>query len=174
MAGIQQSINAAIGTAAKAAVAAKGLKEAEKAAEAKSAEEARKAAETAQKEQKRQASENLKAIDAVEPYRATALKEKGAEAQVAESEGQSAEISKKIEKQRQKLQDPSLSARQAAGHKGYITRMQEAKARVEEQAEARRYQRDLLRKRKEVLASIHGEAWKRLGIDPEGGMKNGE
>lgn len=174
MANIQSSINAAIGSAAKGAVAAKGLKEAEKAAEAKSAEQAKNEALEAQKAQKQANAENLRAIDAVEGYRSTALKAEGAAQSLAESQGQSAEIQSKIEEQRQKLSDPSLSVAQKAGHKGYITRMREAQSRVDEQAEARRYQKELLEKRMEVLRSIHGEAWVRLGIDPEGGTKHGD
>lgn len=173
MAGIQSSINAALATGARAAVAEKGLKEAEKAAEAKSSEQAEKASLAAQKEQKRQAGENLRALDAVEGYKETSAKAEGAQSLVEESQGQSAELQSKIEEQKQKLQDPTLSKGQRAGHKGYITRMQQAQARVQEQEEARRYQRDLLEKRKEVLRSIHGAAWKRLGIDPEGGIGNG-
>lgn len=166
---IQSSINAALGTAARASVAEKGLQEAKKAADAKSAEQAEKAALEAQKEQKRANAENLRAIDAVEGYRQTAQKAEGVGQVISDLGGQSAEIQAKIEKQRQMLQQEGLSARQAAGHKGYITRMREAQARVAEQSEARQYQKKLLDKRLEVLRSIHGEAWERLGISPEGG-----
>lgn len=169
---IQQSINQALGIAAKGAVAAKGLHEAEKAAGAKQAEQAAKAAQEAQKAKKTADAENLKALGAVPDYQATLQKSEGAGQVISELGGQSADIQAKIERQRLLLQQ-DLSPRQAAGHKGYITRMQEAQANVEEQAEARQYQKKLLDKRLEVLRSIHGEAWERMGVDPEGGIKDG-
>lgn len=170
---IQQSINQALGIAAKGAVAARGLHEAEKAAGAKQAEQAAKAAQEAEKAKKTADAENLKALGAVPDYQATLQKSEGAGQVISELGGQSADIQAKIERQRELLQQEGLSPRQAARHKGYITRMQEAQANVEEQAEARQYQKKLLDKRLEVLRSIHGEAWGRMGVDPEGGIKDG-
>lgn len=170
---IQQSINAAISSAGRATAAKAGLDEAEKAAEAKQAEAAQKAAQEAEKAKQAQVQRDLKAISAVEPYENAKLMSEGQGQILADLGGQSSSLQEKIDLQRQKLEDQSLSPRQAAGHKGAITRMKEAQSRVQEQIEARQYQKKLLDRRMEVLRSIHGESWGRLGIDPEGGQ-NGE
>lgn len=173
---IQQSVNAAIGGAARAAAVSEGLeKEGEKRAEqaAAAAQQAEKdaasAARQAAADKKQADAENLKGISAVEDYRAAAQMAEGAAALVGESAAEQSGIQAKIEAQRQKLKQEGLTPRQQAGHKGYITRMEASLARVEEERGAREYQQKLLERRKEVLRSIHGAAWERLGIDPEGG-----
>lgn len=175
---IQQSINSAIGSAAKATMAAKtteAAQEAAKAAEAgRQAAEAKKAATEAANAKKAADQQNLKALGAIEEYQATAKKAQGAEQMVGESANKQASIAAKIEEQRQKMQQDGLTARQVAGHKGRITRMREAIAAVDEERQAREYQAKLLEKRKQVLRDIHGEAWKRMGIDPKGGQEDGE
>lgn len=175
---IQSSVNSAIGAAAKTGLAIKttqAAQEAAKAAEAgRQAAEAQKAAEEAASAKKAADQQNLKALGAIEDYQATAKKAEGAEQLIGESAGKQAEIAAKIEEQRQKMKQGGLTPRQVVGHKGRITRMQEALSAVNEEREAREYQARLLEKRKQVLRDIHGEAWKRLGVDPEGGQEDGK
>lgn len=171
---IQSAVNAGVSAGAKAAVAKKGFEEAKAAEAGKQAAAAQKAAQEAENAKKAAEAQNLRALGAIEDYQTTAKKEENAAKLTAESAGEQSAIASKIEEQRQKMRQEGLTPRQVAGHKGSITRMREAMARVDEERKAREYQQKLLEKRKEVLRSIHGEAWERMGVNPEGGQKDGE
>lgn len=172
MPNIQSSINQAIGAVGKTAAVTKAIKTQAEATEAEKQKQAATAVKEAEAQKAKDQRADLSAINAVPGYQATIMKAEGMEQLAQESKTQSAGIQAKIEAQKQKLADPALTKQQKAGHKGAITRMQEAQSRVEEQRSARAYQADLLRKRQAVLKAIHGASWERQGIDPEGGMKH--
>lgn len=163
---IQSTINTAVAGATKVAAAKMAADD----TEAKKAQQAAQQAAQAQKEQQK---DNMRALDAVEDYKVASNKSNGFSSMVSDAEKQGAGIQEKIDAQKQKLEQDGLSRQQRAGHKGAITRMQQALNRVNEQTEGYRYQKLLFEKRKETLRAIHGEAWNRMGVDPEGGKDGG-
>lgn len=146
---IQEAINKAISAAGAAAAVAKGVK-----AVSSKGDKGTKApslADVSGAEAYGKAKEKASAISTVK------------ESLSAESKG----IGDKIAEQERILSSGELTPRQAGGHKGYITRISRAQARVEEKVKAAQYQEDLMRKRMEILKATHGQAWEALGIDPD-------
>ena len=144
---IQEAINKAISAAGAAAAVAKGVK----AVSSKSGAKAPSLADVSGAEAYGKAKEKASAISLAK------------ESLSAESKG----IGDKIAEQERILSSGELTPRQAGGHKGYITRISRAQARVEEKVKAAQYQEDLMRKRMEILKATHGQAWEALGIDPD-------
>lgn len=144
---IQEAINKAISAAGAAAAVAKGVK----AVSSKGVAKAPSLADVSGAEAYGKAKEKASAISLAK------------ESLSAESKG----IGDKIAEQERILSSGELTPRQAGGHKGYITRISRAQARVEEKAKAAQYQEDLMRKRMEILKATHGQAWEALGIDPD-------
>ena len=144
---IQEAINKAISAAGAAAAVAKGVK----AVSSKGVAKAPSLADVSGAEAYGKAKEKASAISLAK------------ESLSAESKG----IGDKIAEQERILSSGELTSRQAGGHKGYITRISRAQARVEEKVKAAQYQEDLMRKRMEILKATHGQAWEALGIDPD-------
>lgn len=144
---IQEAINKAISAAGAAAAVAKGVK----AVSSKGVAKAPSLADVSGAEAYGKAKEKASAISLAK------------ESLSAESKG----IGDKIAEQERILSSGELTPRQAGGHKGYITRISRAQARVEEKVKAAQYQEDLMRKRMEILKATHGQAWEALGIDPD-------
>lgn len=144
---IQEAINKAISAAGAAAAVAKGVK----AVSSKGGAKAPSLADVSGAEAYVKAKEKASAISFAK------------ESLSAESKG----IGDKIAEQERILSSGELTPRQAGGHKGYITRISRAQARVEEKAKAAQYQEGLMRKRMEILKATHGQAWEALGIDPD-------
>ena len=144
---IQEAINKAISAAGAAAAVAKGVK----AVSSKGVAKAPSLADVSGAEAYGKAKEKASAISLAK------------ESLSAESKG----IGDKIAEQERILSSGELTPRQAGGHKGYITRISRAQARVEEKVKAAQYQEDLMRKRMEILNATHGQAWEALGIDPD-------
>lgn len=144
---IQEAINKAISAAGAAAAVAKGVK----AVSSKGGAKAPSLADVSGAEAYGKAKEKASAISLAK------------ESLSAESKG----IGDKIAEQERILSSGELTPRQAGGHKGYITRISRAQARVEEKVKAAQYQEGLMRKRMEILKAAHGQAWEALGIDPD-------
>lgn len=169
---IQKAINNAISSAGIAFAVAKnaaGKSEAEKSAK-EAAEKA--SAKEAKASKKAEAKADIAAVDALKPYAKTAASIQEEEGAGSELQKRSDEISEKASAQRALIEKGGLTAKQASGRKGYITRMTKQQERIQEQLEARKFQAEAMKKRLDALRALHGDAWARMGIDPsKGGNK---
>lgn len=155
---IQEAINKAISTAGASAAVAKGLK---------SADEKAKAEEAKAKEASTPKPPTLSDVKGAEQYGKAKSQAEAWSKAVSPFRKESKAIGEKIAEQQGLIGKGDLTPKQTSGHKGYITRMMRAQAKVEEKIKAGKYQEELMLKRMEILRATHGQAWEALGIDPD-------